>query len=139
MKAVIRLSPRDLFEAFCKHYCTRDMKAILSLFTKDALLWGTGIDEIRRGLDEVEDQLNRDWSQSNSCTFTIEDLETDQQDQNWIAGTVTAHVNIDDVSHTLMLRGTLITKREEGRNKIRFFHSSFPAANQESGQSFPNR
>jgi hypothetical protein len=137
MKIIVKQSPQHLLEAFCRHYCDRDLKAALSLFTEDALLWGTGADEVRRGSKEIEAQLTRDWSQSDGCKFVIENIETDPIDRNWVAATVTARVKIGEITQTLVLRGTIITKRENGKEKIRFFHSSFPAANQEAGESFP--
>jgi hypothetical protein len=138
MKIIVKQKPIGLLKAFCRHYCERDLKAMLSIFTKDTIVWGKGADEVRHGLGELAEQFLRDWSQSERCEFIIEKTETDPDHPNWIGALLKAKVTIAGIVQSLTLRGTIITKREAGIEKIHFFHASFPAYTQEIGKSFPN-
>ncbi|MBX9805767.1 MAG: nuclear transport factor 2 family protein [Alphaproteobacteria bacterium] len=137
MKKIIRQKPIKLLMAFCQHYSARDLKAMLSIFTPDAIVWGTGADEIRRGLTQIESQLLRDWSQSDSCAFVIEKTELDEDNPNWIGAILKVNVTMGGVIHPLTMRLTTITKRVDGIEKIHFCHGSFPEKYQEIGKSFP--
>ena len=50
----------ELFLQFCEGYKNRDLPLLLNLFNPDASIWGSGVDEYRTGLVEIEQQLLRD-------------------------------------------------------------------------------
>ncbi len=139
MKVLSHHNAHRLFLEFCKAYTERDLQKTLSLFSKKAHLWGTGEDESRQGLVEIEAQLKRDWSQSETGKLEIISwIEPVSEEALWAAGVCRATVVIEGVSHVLEnLRGTIMIEKEEGLWKISHSHASFPDVRQSTGESFP--
>jgi hypothetical protein len=130
--------PEEIFTKFCEYYNIRDMDKMLSLFTKNATLWGTGIDEYRFGIDEIEAQFKRDWSQSQSGKLEIsKHIHSSKDGKSWGSCICLAKIEIDGVIHEFPnLRGSVFLEEEGGKMKIAHLHSSFPDPIQESGNSF---
>jgi ketosteroid isomerase-like protein len=128
----------QLFTQFCEGYKKRDLPFILSLCTKDSNMWGSGLDEYRKGSQEITMQLQRDWSQSEHSEIEIVQFTPTAQDGTWTAAICNAHVVIDGTKHTFQhLRGTLIAEKEEGIWKIAHTHCSFPDYRNAENDSFP--
>ncbi len=60
-----------VLEQFRHAYAHRDMERLLAVFAPDpdVVLYGTGADEKRVGLAEIQQQAERDWAQAESSTF----------------------------------------------------------------------
>lgn len=127
-----------LLRQFCEGYKKRDLPFLLSLFTQNANLWGSGLDEYREGLKDIETQLLRDWSQSEQGEIEIIHFIPAPQKAPWAAAMCKAHITIDGTNHTFEhLRGTLIAEEENGVWKISHTHCSFPDYRNAKNGSFP--
>jgi ketosteroid isomerase-like protein len=137
MKAETRQA-EQLFRKFCKGYKERDLATLLSLFTKNTNMWGTGLDEYRVGIKQVEEQLKRDWSQSEKGEIEITSFVPAPEDSTWAAAVCTGKVTIDGHQHVFEhLRGTIIIEKENGVWKISHMHASFPDFRNPENGSFP--
>jgi ketosteroid isomerase-like protein len=138
MKFKALKKPEQLFQDFCKGYKDRDLSFLLSLCSKNINMWGSGLDEYRVGLKEVEEQLKRDWSQSESGEIEVLSFVPTVGDALWTAAHCRAKVKIEGQVHTFdHFRGTLVIEKEEGIWKISHMHASFPDYRNAEGGSFP--
>lgn len=128
----------QLFHAFCTAYQARDLDKVLHLFTGDAMMVGSAIDEERHGLSACKEQFERDWSQSDKGEIHIEAMVTGSDDDLWAYATTTARVIIDGETHQFgNLRGSIVAKEESGELKISHMHCSFPDLRNPEAHSFP--
>jgi hypothetical protein len=138
MKLVEENKAKELFEKFCQGYKRRDLPFLLSLFTKKANGWGTGVDEYMNGPKEIEGQLKKDWSQSDKGEIQIVSFVPAADNANWAAATCRAIITIQGEEHTFEdFRGTIVAEKEEGEWKIAHMHASFPDYRNSEGGSFP--
>lgn len=134
-----------LLQDFCHFYTERNLTKILNLFSthQKIFILGTGIDETRFDINGLKEQLERDWSQSESGTLTLDpNVVTSSINASslkaWAYGICTAEIIINAQKHRFTpLRGSLFATLEDSQWKIEHIHSSFPSVNQEEGQSFP--
>jgi ketosteroid isomerase-like protein len=126
------------FEQFCDGYKKRDLAAVLNLFTENANMWGTGVDEYRVGLKEVELQLKRDWSQSEKGQLEIVSFVPVPADALWAAVVCNARLTIAGKEYLFEhLRGTIVVEKVDGSWKISHMHASFPDYRNAEEGSFP--
>jgi ketosteroid isomerase-like protein len=129
---------QKLMIAMCDGYNRRDLPFLMTLFTKDSNMWGTGKDEHRVGLKAIEDQFKRDWSQAEKSSMEVVTFIPSYCDDLWAAATLRAKVTVEGQEHVFEdLRGTLNIKQEEGKWKISHSHASFPDMRNPQGNSFP--
>ena len=101
-------------------------------------MWGTGIDEYRVGIKEVEKQLVRDWSQSDTGEIKIESFVPASENASWCAAVCTGIITLNGQEHVFEhLRGTIIAEKEDGIWKISHMHASFPDIRNAKNNSFP--
>lgn len=128
----------DMFNQFCDGYRNRDLTFLLNLFSKNIHMWGSGLDEYRVGLQEVEEQLKRDWSQSEKGEIKVISFVTTAMDALWTAAICQANIIIDGKEHIFEhLRGTIVIEKENGAWKISHMHASFPDYRNAENGSFP--
>ena len=129
----------ELFKNFCAGYKARDLPYLLSLFTKNSTMWGSGIDEYRVGLKQIEEQLLRDWCQSEAGEIQILSFVPGNKKEGlWSAALCEAKVTIAGKEHLFPhLRGTIVIEKEEDSWKIAHMHASFPDYRNLKGNSFP--
>lgn len=127
-----------LFRQFCEFYTARDLKAVLQLCSENITLWGTGKDEQRTGIAEMEVQLRRDWSQSTFATLELISFLPSLDDSLWAAGLCKTQLNIDGKDYVFEnLRGSIVLAEEKGKLKIIHMHASFPDLRNPEAGSFP--
>lgn len=129
----------ELFRKFAICYSNRDIKGALMLFTKDATMFGTGRDEYRAGLDEIKDQLERDWSQASAGKLNLKHhLHASKDGTSWASAIFQAEITIDGKIHIFEnLRGSIFVEKDDsGEYKISHMHASFPDPEQPEGNSF---
>ena len=127
-----------LFKNFCAGYKNRDLPYLLSLFTKNATLWGTGIDEYRYGLKALETQLIRAWSQSEQSEIDIINFNPTPEHAFWASANCSAKLWIDGQHYILEhLRITICIDEEDHAWKIAHMHASFPDFRIPRNASFP--
>ena len=123
---------------FCQAYRARDLHRTLNLFTSNAYMWGTGVDETRQGLKEIEAQLLRDWSQSESGEIEIVSFAPVHGSALWAAAVTRAKLTIEGQIYSFDdLRGSIVIEEENGHWKICHMHSSFPDMRNAENNSFP--
>ncbi len=128
----------EIFNKFCEGYKNRDLAILLNLFTKNINMWGSGLDEYRVGLKQIEEQLKRDWSQSEKCEIVVVSFVPTPADAVWTAALCNAKISIDGKEHIFEhLRGTIIIEKENGAWKISHMHASFPDYRNAENGSFP--
>lgn len=138
MKIPEKKPAEQLFNKFCQGYKNRDLAALLKLFTKNINMWGTGLDEYRVGLKQVEEQLKRDWSQSEKSEIEVVSFVPTSNEFLWVGAICNAKITVDGREHIFEhLRGTLIVEEENGEWKISHMHASFPDYRNAENGSFP--
>jgi len=138
MKMMPRSIAEELFIKFCESYKKRDLEAALKLFTKNANMWGSGLDEYRVGLKQIEEQLKRDWSQAEKGEISILSFVPTSLDALWAAAVCKAKITVDGKEHIFdHLRGTVVIEKEDGVWKISHTHASFPDYRNTENGSFP--
>jgi hypothetical protein len=129
---------KSIFKHFCHLYKKRDLAGILDLFSQKSNLWGTAIDEYRVGLKEIEEQLKRDWSQSEAGELQIISWVNSSQNDFWAAAICHAKLMIEGNEYQFEhLRATITVLQENGKWKITHMHASFPDLRNGENQSFP--
>lgn len=129
---------KHLFETFCDTYNRRDLTALLSLFTKDADFWGTGEDEFLKGINQISEQMQRDWAQSEASEAFIDVFFPAPGFFNWTAAISRLKATINGKEHIWdNVRHTIVIEQEDGRWKIAHMHISVPDYRNKPESSFP--
>lgn len=129
---------QTIFNQFCTAYQNRDLATLLSLFTKNSNMWGSGVDEYRVGLQQIEEQFKRDWSQAEKCEIEVVSMIPSTPDALWMAAVCQAKITVAGEVHVFEhLRGTIIIEEENGCWKISHMHTSFPDYRNAENNSFP--
>ena len=133
-----RRPAEQLFLQFCEGYKNRDLAYLLNLFTLNATLWGSGIDEYRLGLNQIQTQLERDWAQSEQGMIEVVSFVSNSDNSLWTVALCNAQISIAGVTHIFAeLRGTIILKQVDNQWKIAHMHASFPDYRNAENGSFP--
>ncbi|MBY0281542.1 MAG: nuclear transport factor 2 family protein [Alphaproteobacteria bacterium] len=130
-----------LLQKFCLFYNERNLESLLDLFSKThkPFIWGTGVDEHLTTLDEIKNQILRDWSQSeiSQIEFTANSF-IHSDFPNWASGAFSAMIVIQgNIYKHPHLRGSIYAIQEDNDWKICHMHVSFPESTQPIGNSFP--
>ncbi|HWQ13180.1 MAG TPA: nuclear transport factor 2 family protein [Roseiflexaceae bacterium] len=123
-------------------YADRDMDALVAACVPDADLsmFGTGADERRVGLSEVQAQAMRDWGQSEAASFSLPWRHiSGAGNVAWVAAEGSASVRAGGQDMSLPIRMTTVFERRDGRWLLAHMHASVPFMAQEEGQSFPTQ
>jgi hypothetical protein len=138
MKLPEKKLAQQILLKFCEGYKKRDLAGLLKLFTKNTNMWGTGLDEYRVGLKQVEEQFKRDWKQSEKGEIELVSFVPAADDAFWAAAIFTGKVTVNGEQHIFKdLRGTIIIENDDGEWKISHMHSSFPDFRNPENGSFP--
>lgn len=138
MKMPEKKLTEQAFNQFCEGYKKRDLPFLLNCMTKNINMWGSGLDEYRVGLKQVEEQLKRDWSQSEKGEIEVVSFVQTPTAALWTAAICNAIVTIDGKQHVFEhLRGTIVIEKEDGVWKISHMHASFPDYRNAEHRSFP--
>ena len=129
---------KSLIQQFCEYYKTRNMNKVLSLFTKNSYMLGSAVDESRYGLDAIQTQLNRDWSQSEKAAIEIITFQPAPIDAPWCTVFARAHITVNNENFCVdHLRGSIYIFKQNGAWKIAHMHSSFADNRNPENNSFP--
>src|SRR5262245_8959122 len=118
----------------------RDVDGAMAMFADDAdvFLYGTGVDEARKGLREIRQQIERDLSQSDAWFWTLGPQSVSSAGAvAWTAGDLVIRVVMGDRTVDIPHRLTLVLERRDGRWFVLQMHLSVPNGAQAIGQSFP--
>jgi ketosteroid isomerase-like protein len=120
-------------------YARRDMALLRAAFAPDpdVVMYGTGADEKRVGLAEIQAQAERDWSQSEAVSLTYGWTSISSAGSvAWVAADAVFSVKAGGEVMTLPARITLVLEKRGEQWPIVHAHFSFPAAAQAEGESF---
>lgn len=120
-------------------YARRDLTAFLAAFSTDAdvMVYGTGADERRIGIQQIRTQVTRDWVQSESAAMSLDrTLVSAAGAVAWAAVDGAFEGRIDGNDLTAPVRATFVLEQRNGKWLILHAHFSMPAASQEAGRSF---
>ncbi|MBL8133652.1 MAG: nuclear transport factor 2 family protein [Anaerolineae bacterium] len=121
-------------------YISRDMRRLLACIAPDAdvVMYGTGADEKRIGLNGIQSQAERDWSQTDAAGFYFQEPTIGAAGSvAWAAADCTFQVEIGGQTMAFPGRFTGVFEKRGGRWLVVQAHFSLPAA-QDDGESVPN-
>jgi ketosteroid isomerase-like protein len=121
-------------------YAKRDLALLLSAFAPDpdVVMYGTGADEKRIGLSQIQAQAERDWSQAESAAITYEWTAVSAAGAvAWAAADASFKLKADGQEISLPARLTCVLEKRGEQWLIVQAHFSLPAAGQGEGESFP--
>jgi ketosteroid isomerase-like protein len=104
----------------------------------DVVMYGTGADEKRIGLAEIQAQIKRDWSQSDAAAITYGwTLVSSAGSVAWAATDAAFNFKAGGQEMALPARITFVFEKRGKEWLIVQAHFSFPTAGQAKGGSFP--
>ena len=121
-------------------YAKRDLSIFRAVFAPDpdVVMYGTGFDEKRIGLTEIQAQIERDWSQTEAAVMTYGWMSVSVVGSvAWVAADADFNFRVGGQEMTLPARITFVLEKREKQWLIVHVHISFPAAGQSEGESFP--
>lgn len=99
---------------------------------------GTAADEKRVGLNQIENQLKRDWSQSEAGEIKILSFLPSLDSATWACADMETTITANGKAHHFKdFRGTVVIEQEDGVWKISHTHFSFPDYRNPEDGSFP--
>jgi uncharacterized protein (TIGR02246 family) len=131
---------RSLLEAWVRAYNELDADAYAALFSDDAVAFGTGVDEVRIGRQEIEEQARRDFAQAERLAARLGEVSIyGTGDVAWATvSNAMVEASVIGQDQRFPLRITAVLRRADGRWLIHHAHISTPMAAQDAGQSFPS-
>src|SRR5262245_25577037 len=105
----------------------RDADAAVAFFADDpaTFLYGTGVDEARKGPAEIRAQIERDLSQSDAWSWTLRQQSISSAGSvAWTAGDVVIRVVMGDRTFDVPHRLTTVLERRDGKWLILQMHLS---------------
>ncbi|MEI7827818.1 MAG: nuclear transport factor 2 family protein [Euryarchaeota archaeon] len=131
---------KALIENLWEEYTRKDPEACMGLWTSDpdVIAIGTGADELRLGPEELKRGLRRDFDQADNIKITTEWLRISAAGNvAWSAANIQLAATVNGKTTTLPCRLTNVYEKRNGTWRIMLLHLSLPAAEQESGHSWP--
>ncbi len=127
-------------DRFVEAWAHRDVQSALETFAPDddVLIFGTGPDERRVGLEELRSQLERDYSQAEPATVTYQrTLISVRGPVAWMAVEAIVSWQTGGAEFNLPIRWTIVMEKRKGQWLWVHSHASAAASGQSEGQSFP--
>jgi len=123
-------------------YAKRDMDLVRAAFAADpdVVSYGTGADEKRIGLKQIETQVERDWAQSESTAIRYGWVSVSAAGAvAWVATDASFEVKGGGQQATLPVRATFVLEKRGEDWLIVQGHFSFAASGEAEGESFPTQ
>lgn len=127
----------DVFFKYIDAYTNQDIEGVLEHFAgdEDVLVYGTGTDEKRRGLEEIRQQLERDFSQlkRSKVHFTWHTVSA-AGSVAWLTTEFTASYVVNNREMSFALRQTAVFEKRKGTWHIMHSHISMPISERDEGR-----
>ena len=140
-KPEVEKQVREVLDRWRDAYASKDVDALLKTFSDDddVLVFGTGADEVRLGQEQLREQAQRDFDQSDSLELETGEIRISTSGDAAWATMDSARVDADAGGQTMSLpiRATILLMRGGDGWLIHHAHVSVPMAGQEEGESFP--
>ena len=128
-----------VLRGMAERYAAGDVDGVLALFADDdALVVGTGADEVRLGLDQIRTQVKRDISQADSIAIEYGDITVKVVGEAALCFAPAAFAGSAGGQRfelPVRLTAALVETAEGWR--IAQFHTSVAFGDQAEGESFP--
>lgn len=131
---------KAVLDKVAEGYAKRDLALLRAAFAPDpdVVMYGTGADEKRIGLAEIQAQAERDWSQADATAMTYEWTSISAAGPvAWVAADAAFRMKAGGQEVTLPARLTCVLENRGQEWLIVQAHFSFPATGQAEGASFP--
>ena len=138
--AMTEAAVKAVLDQVAEGYVKRDLALLQAAFASDpdVVMYGTGIDEKRVGLAEIQAQAERDWSQAEATAVTYTWTSVSAAGSvAWAATDAAFNLKAGGQAMTLPARITFVLEKRGAQWLIVQAHFSFPAAGQTEGESFP--
>nr|CAP48448.1 putative integron gene cassette protein [uncultured bacterium]CAP48449.1 putative integron gene cassette protein [uncultured bacterium] len=130
---------RAIFQRLTGAYERRNIEEFLACFASDddVVLYGTGADEKRIGLEQIRAQVERDWAQTESISMTFTWVSISAAGSvAWAAIDGAFNFRANGQDETLPARVSFVLERRDDSWSIVHSHFSTPSQTQDEGQSF---
>jgi uncharacterized protein (TIGR02246 family) len=131
---------KSVLDGVAESYKKRNLEGLLSSFAPDAdtVMYGTGADEKRVGPTQIRAQAERDWSQSEAVYLDYKWMSVSASGSvAWAAADVAFNLEAGGEKMSFPARTTFVLERRGNKWLIVQSHFSFPAGEQQAGESFP--
>lgn len=138
--AMTEAAVKSVLNELAESYKKRNLEGALAIFVPDpdVVLYGTGADEKRVGLAQLRMQVERDWSQSDAVWLDFKWMSVSASGSvAWVAADAAFHVEAGGEKMSFPARTTFVLEKRGNNWLIAQSHFSFPAGEQEAGESFP--
>ena len=138
----IEAEVRATLEEMAKMYSKKDVEAVMRFYAPDPdlVVFGTGKDELARGLDQLREGYERDFEQAESIAMSFDWLSVSAVgDIAWFASEISWEAQVSGEAITLPGRFTGVMEKRGGNWIILQAHFSLPSDDQAEGESFPKR
>jgi len=141
MDTTVEANVLSILHNSLKAFQDRDVDEILSYFAPSStvMIYGTGADEKRVGLEQIRYQIEQDLAQSESFDISFDwSLVASHGSVSWIAADVTISVKLPGYDDVMVFpaRLTAVARDYDGKLLFEQWHLSTPAVTQAEGESF---
>lgn len=129
-----------VMERFMESYRSRDIEGLMTLIApdEDLFLFGTGIDEVRKGPEQFRQQAERDWAQTEALDFQLDWQSVSAGGPvAWVAAHGIGRGRVGGQALQFPLRMTAVLEQRGDQWLLVQSHISVPAPGQEEGSSVP--
>jgi ketosteroid isomerase-like protein len=142
MKADVKTGAavKSVLDKVAEGYAKRDLALLQAAFAPDpdVVMYGTGADEKRIGLAEIQVQAERDWSQTEAAAVTFGWTSVSAAGSvAWVATDAALNLKAGGQDMNLPVRITFVLERRGEDWLIVQAHFSLAASTQVEGESFP--
>ena len=138
--ATTEAAVKAVLDRMAEGYARRDLAQLRAAFAPDpdVLLYGTGADEKRVGMTEIQAQAERDWAQTESAVVTFGWTSVSAAGPvAWVATDASFNLTAGGQEMKLPARITFVLEQRGADWFIVQAHFSFPTASQPKGESLP--
>ena len=129
---------RAIIQKLTVAYGRRNIEEFLDCFASDddLVLYGTGADEKRIGMEQIRAQVERDWAQTESISMSFGWISISAAGSvAWAAIDGAFDFRVDGQDGTLPARVSFVFERREDNWLIVHSHFSTPSQTQDEGES----
>jgi len=142
MKADVKTESeiKAVLDKLTRSYEQKDMAGLLACFAPDpdVVMFGTGADEKRVGLAEIQLQAQRDWDQTDSIAMAFDWTSISTAGPvAWAAIDGAFEIQAGGQAFRMPARSSFVLEKRNGQWLVVHGHFSAPAAGQEEGESIP--
>jgi uncharacterized protein (TIGR02246 family) len=130
-----------VLDALAAAYARKEVDAFVDQFSDedDVVVFGTGIDEVRVGRQQIAAQARRDFGEADRLAFRLGEVRVSAAGEvAWaVLPDAAIEASVGGQEESFALRVTMVLQQRDGRWLIHRAHISAPLAGQEPGRSFP--